>query len=248
VRIYADERGFLFRFYAGSALSAREALPQWCNYRKGRETGAYFLAIIRTSHGRQQQVRFRLHCGRFGIRRERVGPPADREGLPRCGDGDGAALDAGESAGDKLVTASVVLASEAGAARLFQHAILPARDHSPRMRGGRRLDYVCHDDVAASRKGVGHGPVGWAFGLEARDAAALRHGLGDAGRGGEPDPGTRGSDAAESGRRCRCGEHVLSHARGGVPGNGRNPGRRDRSRSSAAKVPSARHARRVADA
>ena len=58
------------------------------------------------------QLRFRFHRYRFRIRRKRYGPSIDRKRLQSCSDGDGPALDAGESAPHQLVVASLVLAAE----------------------------------------------------------------------------------------------------------------------------------------
>ena len=58
---------------------------------------------------------------------------------------------------DQLVSASLVLAAQPGAARLLQHALLPARHHPAWLRGRRRIDHVRVHHAASAGQGLGHG-------------------------------------------------------------------------------------------
>ncbi len=122
-----------------------------------------------------RQLRFRLHRRWLRIRRQRYRPSPDRKRLQGRRDGDGPALDAGESAADQLVAASLVLAAEPGAARLLQHALLPPRHHPARLRRGRRFHHLRLHLLRPPDKVWDSGSWKGSGGLESRDAAALRH-------------------------------------------------------------------------
>ncbi len=172
------------------------------------------------------------------------------EGLSRRRHGDGPPLDAREPAQNQLGDASLVLAAGHCAARLLQHALLPARHHPARLRSGRRIDYVRLHHAAASRQGVGQRLVEGPRRLEVGDAPALRHGIADARRHREQDSRASRSLAEEGGRLSRSGRYLLSHQRRHLPGAGGSAGRSDRcpTRTSAAKVRSEPRARVAAAA
>ncbi len=176
-------------------------------------------------------IRFRLHRRGFRLRRQRERSAAQRERLPRRGDGDGAPLDSREPAANELVTASLVLAAQPGVARLLQHAIFPPRHHPAWLRGGRRLHHLRLHHAASAGQSVGRGLVEGPGRLEAGDAAALRHCVAHAGRDREPHSWAVGQVVATRGRRNRDRRYLLSHQRGDPAVARRRAGRNDDARS-----------------
>src|SRR5215470_8898562 len=77
------------------------------------------------------------------------------EGVPRRGDGNGAALASTRLSADQLVVASLVLAAEVGVAWIFQHAFLSSRHHPAWLRGRRRLHHLCGYVAAGSGQDLG---------------------------------------------------------------------------------------------
>jgi choline dehydrogenase-like flavoprotein len=82
--------------------------------------------------------------------------------------------------------------------RLFQHALLPACNHTARLRRGRRVDHVRVHDAEASGQSVGQQLVGQAGGLETGDASALRRSVEDAGGDDQQDSWAGRQAAAQS--------------------------------------------------
>ena len=103
-----------------------------------------------------------------------------REGISRCGDGNGPPLDAGNPASYKLVSASLVLESQDRVHGVFQHAVFSPRDYSAWLRSGRRFYYICNNLSEASRKSLAVGVVVGPDVLASRNAAFLRDRINDA--------------------------------------------------------------------
>ena len=132
----------------------------------------------------------------------------------------------------QLVDSSLVLASQAGAARLLQHALLPPRHHPARLRRRRRLDYLRRHLAAPAGQNLGHRDRGTAWRTGKRRCrgtmtAASTH----AGRHREQDPRPGGPSAEASGGSRGRWTNFLSHQRGDLPGAGRRAGRHNLSRS-----------------
>ena len=132
----------------------------------------------------------------------------------------------------------------------FSMRLLSPRHHPAWMRRRRRFDHLCLHAAASAGQGLGQRLMARAGELEVGDAAALRHRVAHAGRGGEPDSGA-GRLSAEA----RCGidgsRRTASIARmlrscsrrKASPAGSRFP-----IRISEAKVRSELHAKVVADA
>src|ERR1044071_1938547 len=92
--------------------------------------GAKTFKTLNRPHG------LRLRGGRLRIRRRRVGVPARGEGLLGRRARDGQALDRRRFPEDHVVAAALDLAPGPEAARLLQHAAVPARDDPVRQQIG----------------------------------------------------------------------------------------------------------------
>ena len=117
-----------------------------------------------------------------------------------------------QPAAHQLVDPSLFLASPPWPARLFQHAVLQARDHLPWLRGGWRIDHLRKHFACSFRKSLGSGNLGGTGRLENGNAPALRNRGADVRCDGKQNPRTRRPSIEERLPKLRAVE-ILSTVR-----------------------------------